>query len=110
MVRKFNDLSRNARHEIILVILETHCTGYGLTTKEIQEIIEQQYPISFKTLSRDLDYLSQHFPITEDRVSGKRVWRFLLDEEFKTRFSLLRLRYIKELVEIFSKRPAQSES
>lgn len=103
MVRKVNELSKHARQEIILLILQTFATGEGLTTKEIQSICEQTVPINFRTLSRDLDELSQDFPITENIVAGKRIWIFLKDNEYMSRMSLIRLRYIKEILSLLTK-------
>jgi hypothetical protein len=102
MVRKVNDLSKHARQEIVLLILQTYATGEGLSTKEIQNICEQKITINFRTLSRDLDELSRDFPITEKIVSGKRIWIFLQDNEYMNKMSLIRLRYIKEILTLLA--------
>ncbi len=101
MGKKGSDLSKNARQEFLLGLLDTFATGEGLTTRDIMELMnKRQIYVNKRTIYRDLEELSRFSSLTENEIDGERRWIWL--KQMNSEISLLRderrmelLNYIK---------------
>ena len=104
MGKKGNDLSKSARLELILLILETYGKGDGVTTGEIFLLCNQSFPgMSKRTLFRDLNELSTRVPVSDQIVDGKRRWILSLDSQAKERLTHLKAKYQEEILGLLRK-------
>ena len=101
MKKKGSDLSKSARQEFLLGLLDTFATGKGLTTREIIEHMNERHIyVTIRTIYRDLEDLSRFPSLTENENDGERRWVWL--KQMNSEISLLRderrvelLNYIK---------------
>lgn len=103
MGKKGSDLSKNARQEFLLGLLDTFATGEGLTTRDIMELMnKRQIYVTIRTIYRDLEELSRFSSLTENDIEGERRWIWLKGNQMNSEICLLReerrielLNYIK---------------
>jgi arginine repressor len=99
MSRMRTDLSKQARQELILAILENYKKDCGLTVRDIYELLNQRVEVVQRTIQRDLEELSLIYPIFDEIIDGKTYWKLEIAESHKREYSLLRMRYINEIVQ-----------
>ena len=99
MGKKGSDLSKYARQELLVTILETYATSEsGITTGDLYELLKSRcVGITRRTLYRDLNDLSSKIPLSEDRIDGKNRWILLTSEEYQRTRSYLQDQFQEEL-------------
>jgi hypothetical protein len=84
---------------LILSILENYKKDCGLTVRDIFELLNQRVEVVQRTIQRDLEELSLNYPIFDEVIEGKTYWKLEIAENHKREFSLLRMKYINEIVQ-----------
>jgi len=101
MGKKCHDLSKFARQELLLTLLEIYGRGDGISTSGLLILIEPKVPgLSRRTLYRDLNELSVRYPIYQDEKDGVNFW--LIDEDRLKQFDSNQFRdyYRQEILKL----------
>lgn len=106
MGKKGSDLSKYARQELLIKILETYATSEaGITTTDLFDILSGKcVGINRRTLYRDLSDLSSRIPLSEDKIDGKSRWILIKSDEFELKRSYLQDQFQNEVVSFIMKR------
>jgi hypothetical protein len=109
MGKKGHDLPKILRQELVLNIVENFAGDQGILTSEIYDLLDNKCPgVNRRTLHRDLQELSERYPIFDDLIDGKTKWFIRNDlNQFQMR-SIFREYIQKELVK-FLKDEAQEK-
>lgn len=109
MGKKGHDLPKILRQELVLNIVENFAGSDGILTSDIYDLLDNKCPgVNRRTLYRDLQELSERYPIFDDQVDGKTKWFIRNDFNQAPMRSIFREYIQKELVN-FLKDDAQEK-
>ena len=108
MGKKGSDLSKNARQEFLVQVLNNFATGEGLTTSEIIKLMnDRQIYVTRRTIYRDLEDLSRFPSLSEKENDGETRWIWIRDNNLDSEISIIREQKLNEILKYLKIETAQ---